>query len=286
MISVVIPVLDGAHVLPTTLPAVLALRDVAEVVWVDDGSRDATPDLLVSVDDDRVRVLTLPTNRGRAAARNAGVAATAGDVLVFLDADVEPPPHAARALAEAVGQPGAAAAVARLGAVVTDPDEPYQDYVAHHARGPAPGHPASAPLDWRFFLSGACAVRRDALAAAGGFPEGVPYGEDVALGCKLAARAPDGLRVADATVRLHDVGDLGRAVENARVFGQSAWRVGEACAGGALDGLRRARRLAPVAALAAPALRALAERLEAGPVRRKAVRYLLASTALAATRRA
>ena len=288
MTSVVVPVYNGADVLPTTLPALLALEDVDEVVVVDDGSTDDTPLLLYSILSHRTQlhVETLPSNRGRAAARNAGIAIARGDVLVLFDADVEPPPHAARALADASRRPGAIASVARIAPMLADPSEPFQDYVGHHPRGPAPSARPHDVLDWRFFLSGACAVRREAMEAAGGFLESVPYGEDVVLGCRLAEQAPDGLRLADATVRLHDLGDLDRAVENARLFGAAAGRLDEPCRGGGLDALRRAHRLSGAAALAAPVLRRVVSVLGPGSFRRKAVRYLLASTALRAARRA
>lgn len=287
MTSVVIPVYDGAAVLPTTIPAVLAL-DADEVVWVDDGSTDRTPDLLAdaAMRSPWARVLTLPDNRGRAAARNAGVAAAAGDVLVFFDADVEPPSAAARALAEAAGAPGALASVARLRPVVTDPSEPYQEYASSFPRGPAPSVPPGAAVDWRFFLTGACAVRRRAFEAAGGFPESVPYGEDVAFGCRLSRLEPRGLRLAGTAVRLHDLGDLDRAVENARQFGASAMALDEVCPAGAAHRLRSARWLAPLASVGASGARALVDRLPPGAARRRAVRYLLAATALRAARRA
>ena len=281
-ISVVVPVYNGAHVLPTTLAASGALAGVAEVVWVDDGSTDGTADALAAgvSDRDGWRVVTLPENRGRSAARNAGVDATTGDVVVFLDADAEPPPSAALALADAARQPGAVAGVARLAPVPDRPDDPYQDYAAGHARGPAPDHPPGAPLDWRFFLTTACAVRRDALDAAGGFDESVAYGEDQALARRLADAAPGGLRLADATVRLHDLGTLDRAVAHAETYGRGL------AASGATGELGRARWLGPLAPAAAYALGRAVRRLGPGPLRRRLVRYVLGLTALAGSRRA
>jgi glycosyltransferase involved in cell wall biosynthesis len=56
-----------------------------EVMIVDDGSTDSTP-LILRGFGDRIRVIT-QTNRGAAAARNAGVAHSAGDYVAFLDSD-------------------------------------------------------------------------------------------------------------------------------------------------------------------------------------------------------
>ena len=282
MTSVVIPVYNAAAVLDVTGPAALALCDVAEIVWVDDGSSDGTAERLDSLAqaDRRARVLRFPTNRGRSAARNAGARVTAGDVIVFLDVDVEPGPDAAGRLADAVGT--GVASVARVRPVPDRPAEPYQDYAAHHPRGPSGGLRAGHPVDWRFFLAGACAVRRDAFEREGGFREDVAYGEDVALACALRTTSPRGLRLADAVVRLHDVGDLPRALRHSASFGEALRAFGADCP----DLTRRFRRAAPLGVLPSAPLRWAVDALPPGAARRRAVRSLLALAALRAYRRA
>ena len=288
MTSLIVPVYDGADVLGVTVPATLALDGVDEWIWVDDGSRDGTATVLsrLLAGTDRARVLSLPANRGRSAARNAGLAASRGDLVIFFDADVEPAPGAAVALLAALDPLDSVASVARLAPILTRPDDPYQDYLAHHPRGPRPGLSPGHVLDWRFFLSGACAVRRDALDRIGGFEETIGYGEDVALACRLAARAPAGLRLADTTVRLHDVGHLEEAVGRAAAFGRSLPRLREVCGRGTVSTLARLAPLAWAAGGTARGLYALVRRLGPGQVRRKAVRYLLAATIVRAGRRA
>lgn len=66
-----------------------------EIVCVDDGSRDATAELLRAraAEDDRIRVLVLSRNFGKEAALTAGIEAATGDLLVPLDADLQDPPE-------------------------------------------------------------------------------------------------------------------------------------------------------------------------------------------------
>lgn len=285
MTAVVVPVYNGADVLDVTVPAVLALDGVDEWVWVDDGSTDETAARIDALIGGRpgARLLRLPTNRGRAAARNAGAEATDADVLVFLDADVEPPPDAARALADTASADGAVASVAALAPVLSHPDDPYQDYVAHHPRGPG-RRPAGDPIDWRFFLSGACAIRRAAFDRVGGFPDGLGYGEDVALGCALARLSPTGLRLGPTTVALHGVPTLAGALRQSAAFGRSLPALRARCDSGAVGRLARFQPLGPAARWASVAVGAVVRRLGPGPVRRRAVRYLLALTMLSAPR--
>lgn len=286
MTSIIIPVYNGADVLPTTIPAVLAMQECRDILWVDDGSTDQTAQLLAdAASDDRVRVIGWSANRGRSAARNAGVDASHGETLVFLDADVEPEPETASRLTSAAMQGAAIASVARFHPVPTHPDEPYQEYAVRHSRGPATPYPTDAPLDWRFFLTGAAGVRRQAFEGAGGFPESIAYGEDLAFGCRLANLNSNGLRLAPTSVRLHDLGDLDRAVLHAAQFGRSAIAVDEQCDSG-VHHLRRMERLAPLARIATPTLQRVIRMSPPGPFRRRAVRYLLGLTALESYRRA
>ena len=76
-----------------------------EVVVVDDGSTDGSLDRLADAfgGDDRVRVIA-QANAGQAAAMNAAVAAAAGEVLCFLDADDTFLPHKCARVVDAFRQ--------------------------------------------------------------------------------------------------------------------------------------------------------------------------------------
>jgi glycosyltransferase involved in cell wall biosynthesis len=85
-ISVVIPTYDRAALLAETVAGVRAqTRAPDEIVIVDDGSSDGTDRLVASLGRD-LRYLR-QENRGPGAARNAGAAATTGELLAFLDSD-------------------------------------------------------------------------------------------------------------------------------------------------------------------------------------------------------
>ena len=98
MISVVVPVRDEEHTvaeLHEQLAAALEGRgDPWEVVFVDDGSRDGTHAALVGLHDrsDKVKVVRLRRNAGKAAALDAGFREAEGDVVVTIDGDLQDDP--------------------------------------------------------------------------------------------------------------------------------------------------------------------------------------------------
>lgn len=100
LISVVVPCYNEEAVLPEThrrlVSALEGIEGVRfEVVYADDGSQDATPDLLreLQAADPRVRVVRFSRNFGHQLAVSAGLEHAAGDAVVVIDADLQDPPE-------------------------------------------------------------------------------------------------------------------------------------------------------------------------------------------------
>jgi GT2 family glycosyltransferase len=97
-IYLVLPTYNRADALRANLDSILALRDVAGVIVVNDGSTDDTLSACAEFDDKRLHVISHPTNRGVAAARNTGVAAAKGKWVLFGEDDCRFPADYASAL--------------------------------------------------------------------------------------------------------------------------------------------------------------------------------------------
>lgn len=97
-LSVIVPVYNEEdNVAELHRRIVAALADLPlewEILYVDDGSRDRSFDLLTGTarDDRRVKVLRFIRNYGQTAAIAAGIHHAHGEVLVFLDADLQNDP--------------------------------------------------------------------------------------------------------------------------------------------------------------------------------------------------
>jgi dolichol-phosphate mannosyltransferase len=97
--SIVIPVLNEAPVLPALLARIDALMDgldgTSEVIFIDDGSTDETPELLKAraLVDPRYRLVQLSRNFGHQAAISAGMDLAEGQAVIIMDADLQDPPE-------------------------------------------------------------------------------------------------------------------------------------------------------------------------------------------------
>jgi len=179
-ISVIVPVRDGGEAFARCLAGLTALDPAPlEVLVVDDGSRDPSADEARGAG---LRVMTVPTPRGPAAARNLGARHARGDVLFFVDADVVVRPDAVARVARALEDRGVAAVIGSYDATpgATNFLSQYKN-LAHRY-----WHQIARTDGFTFW--GACgAIRTSAFHAVSGFDERytAPSIEDIELGYRL-----------------------------------------------------------------------------------------------------
>jgi GT2 family glycosyltransferase len=161
-----------------------------EVIVSVDGSEDGTREALSATMPPYALASLWQPNRGRAAALNAGIRVARGDLLVFLDDDMEPSPALLQAHLRA-HEGGSLRGV--MGAVpvrLDDAAPPASRYIGGKFNGHLenlrrPGY----TLRLTDFYSGNFSIRREVLQQAGGFDEDFrAYGnEDLELSLRLRA---------------------------------------------------------------------------------------------------
>ena len=187
-ISVVIPTYNRLDTLRHVLPSLVAQdlrRGAFEVLVADSNSNDGTREYIAAIATEHPFVRHLPgAYGGRAAARNAGIAAARAPVVLFTDADIIASPDLlSRHLAH---HGGSSCAVVGMEVQVTS----YDDYLAKRAdrrkRDPLHGERAKR-LSWLYFLTGNASVPKAELERVGRFDDGFTgYGhEDLELGYRL-----------------------------------------------------------------------------------------------------
>lgn len=200
-VTVVVPVYRDAA---RAHAAALALLEqkmppgaVLDVVLVDDGSSDGTVEALRELEP-MVRVLALPHNQGRSGARNAGAAAAAGAIVLFMDCDCLPADQNLLLGHISALESGAVASCGHVTGNDTDFWSRYQeDASLRRRRQHASGIEYAGS-------SQNLAVRRSDFEAIGGFDTGYRrYGfEDRDLLIRLGQRGP--IAWTTATVRHQD----------------------------------------------------------------------------------
>ena len=188
LVSVVIPTHNRPALLKEALDSVYAQKEKREVfelevVVVDDASSDSTPDVVLNYPE--VRYLRLPTRKGPGVARNAGIAATNGSYIAFLDDDdVWLPVKLSLQVPVLERNP-------EVCAVCSEVQEQGREWVWPSV------HPAPVARVFHRLLLGnfygnpaGFLLRRWALEAVGGFDESLSLAEDYDLWLRLAARFP------------------------------------------------------------------------------------------------
>jgi glycosyltransferase involved in cell wall biosynthesis len=104
-ISLVIPCYNEEKVILQTHSRINSLIENAkncEIIYVDDGSKDATLEILkkIAAGDPGVKIIRLSRNFGHQAALLAGMLHASGDAVISLDADLQDPPEIIPAMLE------------------------------------------------------------------------------------------------------------------------------------------------------------------------------------------
>lgn len=100
LVSLVIPCYNEEECIDETMKRLKAFSSElgnldVELIFVDDGSRDRTRELLKSyaIDDKNIKVIVFARNFGHQIAVTAGIDAACGDAVVLIDADLQDPPE-------------------------------------------------------------------------------------------------------------------------------------------------------------------------------------------------
>lgn len=179
--SVIIPVRDGGVSFRRCLLALSkAASPSSEIIVVADGDTDGSPRV---AEEFKAKILRIPGPQGPARARNLGAQAAQGDILFFLDADVEIHTDSIQQIEAAFNKDPQLTAL--FGSYDDEPGETnflsqYKNLFHHYI------HQISRE-EASTFWAGCGAIRRQIFIEFGGFDESYrkPCIEDIELGYRL-----------------------------------------------------------------------------------------------------
>lgn len=160
-----------------------------QVVIVSDGSSDGTSDYLSSLHTPLSLIPLVQEHQGVSAARNLGVRAADGDIVLFIDDDIVPAPQLVEEHARSHTAHGDKAVV--IGPMATPPDFKLSPWVSWEQAMLEKQYRAMLLGEWlpsaRQFYTGNASVKRRHILNAGGFDPRLRRAQDIDLAYRLAA---------------------------------------------------------------------------------------------------
>ncbi|MGC8735670.1 MAG: glycosyltransferase family 2 protein [Dissulfurimicrobium sp.] len=196
-ISCIIPVRDRKDLVLRAIESVVCqTKAVSEVIVVDDGSIDGTPS---AVKKRFPQVKVIKTGGiGPGLARNMGVAAAAGGLLMFLDSDDQWLPNHVSALMSAIAKGlNVAYGITKNIDMISRPEREF--FIPERGRA-IEGDVFRELVRWCFLVPSSVCVTREAFEKAGGFEGGV-LGEDWVFFLRLSVLFPFGFVSEIITIR-------------------------------------------------------------------------------------
>lgn len=202
-VSIVIPTFNRRSSLERLLCGLEAQTGAStfEVIVIVDGATDGTVEMLLEQRPSYPMRTIVQANSGPAAARNRGIEVARGEVIIFLDDDVQP---MANLVEQHLRLHTEDLAAVGLGSILTPPGRQLSPWARYEAgileRHYAAMRTGCVSPEARFFFTGNASVRRAHALAVGGFDESFRRGEDVEFGYRLAERGLRYAYVAEAIV--------------------------------------------------------------------------------------
>lgn len=199
-ISVIVPAYGVAHLLAEALASLQAqsLTDW-EAIVIDDGAPDDVAGACAAFADDPRIKLVMTDNGGISTARNRAIATSCAPYIALLDGDDAYEPRYLATMLGAI-EPRPEVGFVTCDAVFTGlPDRAGQRFSRFHAQTGEITLERVLRRDFNVFIG--CAMRRAAFEAAGGFEDGLNFGEDLDLWIRILSTGWAGALVAQPLVR-------------------------------------------------------------------------------------
>lgn len=194
LVSVIIPVYNGEKYIRCAIDSVLKQDyQSIEIIVIDDGSSDATLEILNQLGD-KVRIYRQP-NKGSAAARNLGIKKANGSFIAFLDADDYWFPEKISAQMQALQATGCRMTYTQFLFWNASADEAWPDPASIRGQdGAEDGHGPKVEPRWVYadllldclVWTSTVLIHKEELTRIGGFDEDLRKGQDYDLWLRLS----------------------------------------------------------------------------------------------------
>lgn len=197
-VSILIPAYNSEKTIRICVESVFNQNypeQLREIIVINDGSTDKTLQILESIQSlNSFQILSLKNNQGLATARNKGIEKSTGEILIFLDSDMEVEPDFVKKHVEKHNCPGVYGVVSCIKAASDIIYDKYQRYIYEGNRG-ARKFPANNPLPFHVFIFGLTSIKREVIENIGLMNSDIKIygGEDTEFAYRIWVKYPTGL---------------------------------------------------------------------------------------------
>ena len=223
-VSLIVSIYNGADILQVTLPPLFSqtyASDKYEVILVNDASTDDSKRLIEEYRNrPQCRIIHHKKNKGRCITRNSGITSATGDILIFLDCDIEVRENFIEQHLKFHEKSNVMGLVSNLlpTQVLTDK---YHKYLFYGNRG-AKTADENEPLHFKYFILTCTSIKSEVIKKTGLFPIDLPgYGIDLEYAYRMWLNFKDGFYFAtEIPVVMHKLKQLKEAMSNFREYGE------------------------------------------------------------------
>jgi len=208
-VSVVVTIHNGGPHYPTCFESLCRLTyapDRLEVHVVDDCSTDGTREFLKQqAPPDFIRLHYTDSNLGRSRACNLALTHATGEIVIFLDGDMEVQPDFVEQHVAELTRPGREAVVGRVEPAPWLPKSKLNRYLYESSLRGARRFGPGVPIEFQYVAFNNAALSRAAAEAGGLFEESFRHfgGKDILFAYRVAQRFPGGIYYSDLPVSYH-----------------------------------------------------------------------------------
>ena len=206
--SFIVPCFNASNTVERCIKSILNQLEYNndEIIIIDDGSNDQTKQIINQYrKHENCIIKEHKQNLGLANARNTGINTASGDILIFIDSDMELDGYWLSKIKKKFDNKSI---VGIMGQYTFPPQMAFNQldhYLYSKSRGPQQKYNNGDRIHWKYFLFSNTAIRKTALIELVGFNEEFTQygGEDTELAIRLYKRYPSGLYYYSELISYH-----------------------------------------------------------------------------------
>jgi len=189
--SFIIPCFNSEKTIKICLDSIIMQNTFltnSEIILINDGSTDSTKNIIYQYNQhSNVKIVSHPQNKGLAAARNTGIENASGEILVFIDSDMELSKNWLHILDDILNDYDILGVMGQYNIPKNMTPNRLDKYLYSSMRGAKKTYKSGEPIEFKYFLFSNTAIKKDVIQSVGGFDESFKKygGEDTELAIQL-----------------------------------------------------------------------------------------------------